>query len=118
MQIIVEVPGEFAAELAQVPPSELSEILALGFCEWRSRRGPEYAGLNGLLERLAELPEPGEVLSLRPTAELASRASKLLEKSWGGGLSDGEEAEWQRLELTEHLVRVAKAQAALKLQRA
>src|SRR5205807_246313 len=88
MQITVDVPGEFAAELTRVGPGELSEILALGISEWRSRRGPEFAGLNGLLERLAELPEPQDVLSLRPMAELAARASELLEKSRAGGLSE------------------------------
>src|SRR5260221_13945825 len=70
MQITVDVSGEFAAELARVAPSELSEILTLGIGEWRSRRGPGFAGLNGLLERLAELPEPRAVLSLRPPAGL------------------------------------------------
>lgn len=118
MQITVDVPGEYASELARVAPSELSEILTLGIREWQSRGGPEFAGLNGLLERLAELPEPRDVLNLRPTADLAARASELLEKSRGGGLTEAEEKEWQRLELAEHLVRIAKAQAALKLQRA
>jgi hypothetical protein len=77
-----------------------------------------FAGLNGLMERLAELPELEEVLSLRPTDQLASRVSELLEKGRSGTLSDSEEGEWQQLEFAEHLVRIAKAQAALKLQRA
>jgi hypothetical protein len=118
VQVTVDLPGEFAAELARVGPSELSEILTFGLSEWRSRRGPQFAGLSGLLERLANLPEPQDVLHLRPTAELTARASELLEKNRAGMLSDKEQEEWQRLELAEHLVRIAKAQAAKKLKRA
>jgi hypothetical protein len=117
MQITVDVPGDFAAELADVGPSELSEILSLGINEWHFRGRPEFAGLGGLLERLAKLPEPEDVLSLRPSSELAARASELLEQSRTRALSADEQMEWQRLELVEHLVRIAKAQAALKLQR-
>jgi hypothetical protein len=115
MQITVDLPGEFAAELARVGPSDLSEILTLGLSEWRARFGPEFAGLGGLLERLAALPKPEDVLQLRPSAELAARARDLVEKSRNGQLNDKEEVEWQRLELAEHLVRIAKAEAASQL---
>jgi len=117
MQITVDIPGDFAAELAGAAPHDLSEILNLGLIEWRSRRGAEFAGISGLLERLAELPEPLDVLALRPAPRLEARASELLEKSLAGTLSNAEQVEWQGLELAEHLVRIAKAQAALKLQR-
>jgi len=115
MQVSVNLPGEFAADIAGMAPNELSQILSLGLDEWRARGGPVFAGLHGLLERLAELPEPDEVLKMRPSSELAARASELLEKNRAGGLSNDEEVEWQRIELAEHLVRIAKAQAARKL---
>src|SRR5437762_3305630 len=101
MEITVNVPGEYALQVSHVAPNDLSEILALGIREWQSRQGPEFAGLNGLLEKLAQLPEPNDVLGLRPTAELAARVQELLEKSRSGALSDSEEIEWQRLELAE-----------------
>src|SRR5947208_2961401 len=104
MQISVDLPSEFAAELARVGPNDLSEILTLGLSEWRTRCGPEFAGISGLLERLAALPKPEEVLNLRPTVELAARASQLIEKSRSGQLTETEDAEWRRLELVEHLV--------------
>jgi hypothetical protein len=90
MQVSVELPSDFAVELAGVGPSDLSEILTLGLSEWRTRCGPEFAGLSGLLERLATLPNPEEVLSLRPTAEMAARASQLIEKSRSGQLAKNE----------------------------
>lgn len=117
MQITVDVPGEYASQLAAAAPGELAEIVALGLREWQSRQAGEFTGLRSLLERLAGLPEPQDVLHLRPTNELTSRANELLEKSHSGTLSETEEGEWHGLELAEHLVRIAKAKAALKLQR-
>ena len=40
----------------------------------------------------------------------------LLEKNRAEGLSDDEEREWERYEYLEHLVRMAKAKAKLKLR--
>jgi hypothetical protein len=117
MQLTVEVPSSLGPQLADAGEQNLAEILALGLREWRSRRGAEFPGLNAVIERLAELPEPQEVLALRPSPEMQQRASELLAKSKNGGLSPEEDAEWQRLEFAEHIVRLAKARAALKLRR-
>ena len=118
MQITVEVPREYASQLAGIAPGELSEIISLGIREWQCQRGSEFAGLRGLLETLATLPEPQDVLNLRPTQAMADRANELLEISRQRSLSEEEEAEWQRLEFAEHLVRIAKARAAIKVQQA
>jgi hypothetical protein len=118
MQVTVEVPADIAPGLAGVGEGELSQIIALGLREWQMRHSAEFAGLRGLYERLAQLPDPQEVLALRPAAELQQRMADLLTKSKAGGLSPAEEAEWQRLEFAEHLVRVAKAHAAARLKRA
>ena len=42
--------------------------------------------------------------------------SALLEKNRTTGLTADEEEEWRRYQYLEHLVRLAKAKAALKLQ--
>jgi hypothetical protein len=117
MQFTVDVPGELGQQLADAGAENFNEILALCLREWRSQQAAEFPGLNAVIERLAELPEPAEVLALRPSPEMQLRASELLAKSKNGGLSAQEEAEWQRLEFVEHIVRMAKARATLKLNR-
>jgi hypothetical protein len=74
------------------------------------------AGASDVLEFLAGLPSPEETLALRPTPALETRVKNLLEKSRTSELSPAEEEEWQRYEYIEHLVRLAKAKAALKLR--
>ena len=69
-----------------------------------------------LLELLAKLPSPEEVLALRASPALQHRVSALLEKNRTVGLSPAEEDEWQRYQYVEHLVQLAKAKAALKLK--
>jgi hypothetical protein len=53
---------------------------------------------------------------MRPTAALQTRISALLEKNRTTGLLPEEEREWEQYEYLEHLVRLAKAQAALRLK--
>ncbi len=47
---------------------------------------------------------------------LEERVQNLLEKNRAEGLSADEEREWERYEYLEHLVRMAKAKAKLKLR--
>jgi hypothetical protein len=118
MQLTVDVPIELAPQFAQAGEENFAQILALGLREWQSRSGEEFPGLNSIIERLAQLPEPRDVLALRPSPEMQQRSSELLEKSRSVGLSGSEQAEWKQIEFAEHIVRMAKAHAALKLQRA
>jgi hypothetical protein len=83
---------------------------------WDARREAAFAGLDGVLETLATLPTPEEVLALRPSAALQTRIEELLEKSRSGNLSPDEQREWEQYRYLEHLVRLAKARAALKLR--
>jgi hypothetical protein len=74
-----------------------------------------FAGASDVLELLASLPAPEDILALRPSERLQSRIDELIEKSRADGLSDPEEAEWERYEYLEHLVRMAKAKAQQKM---
>jgi hypothetical protein len=69
-----------------------------------------------LPDDLAGLPSPEETLALRPSPSFQARVSELLEKNRAGGLSAEEEEEWRRYAYLEHLVRLAKAKAALRLK--
>jgi hypothetical protein len=115
MEITVSVPEDLASRLRPVE-KELPEILELGIREWHARRGPGFSGLEEVLETLASLPSAEEVLALRPSADLQARIDDLLEKSRSGSLSNEEQADWDRYQYLEHLVRLAKARAALKLK--
>jgi hypothetical protein len=96
--------------------SHLPQILELGIREWTARQEASFAGLAGVLETLASLPPPEAVLALRPSAAQQERIEELLEKNCSGTLSSEEQREWAQYQYVEHLVRLAKARAALKLQ--
>jgi hypothetical protein len=109
MDLTLTIPDELATRLRTVE-DRLPEILELGLREWLSTP-PGYAGLNDLLETLARLPSPEEVLALRPTAVLQDRIEELLAKNREAGLSGEERREWEHYEYIEHLIRLAKARA-------
>ena len=115
MEITVTITDDLAAEL-QPLQDQLPQILQLGMQRWRAREQGTYDDFADLMEKLAQLPEPQEILGLRPTEELQSRIRELLDKNRGPGLSAEEEAEWRRYEAMEHLIRIAKAKAAAKMK--
>ncbi len=69
------------------------------------------------MEILAGLPTPEEVLTLRPSALMQARIELLLEKNRTKGLTEAEEQEWEKYQYLEHLVRLAKAKAHLRLSK-
>ncbi len=115
MGIIVTVPEELASRLQPIE-SHLPEILEMGIREWHAQHGAGFTGLADILQTLAGLPKPEDVLALRPAPELQQRLDDLLERTQNGTLSPDERQEWEHYQYVEHLVRLAKANAALKLQ--
>ncbi len=109
MDLTLTIPDELATRLRAFE-DRLPEILELGLREWLSA-SPGYAGLNDVLETLARLPAPEEILALRPATSVQDRIEELLHKIRNGGLSVEEQQEWQRYEYIEHIVRLAKARA-------
>jgi hypothetical protein len=116
MQVTLMIPDDLAAQLRPLE-AELPRILELGLREWSARQGPGFNGLSGVLETLAALPAPEEVLALRPSPSAQARLRELLEKNRAAGLSAEEKEEWERYRYVEHLVRLAKARAALRLKK-
>lgn len=93
----------------------VNEILALGLRKWQAEGRNEFHDFEDVITTLANLPTPEEVLAIRPSPELQSRIDELLEKSKTVGFSPADEADWQQIEFMEHVVRMAKAQAAVRL---
>lgn len=117
MQITIEIPDELAQRLSPLQ-AQLPQILELGLREWTADLRPGFSGLAEVLEFLAGLPTPEEILALQPSKELQQQIAALLEKNRMIGLSAEEEQLWQHYEYVEHLVRIAKAKALLKLKAA
>ena len=78
---------------------------------------PGFESVSEVLEYLASLPTPEEIIALRPSDALHQWVSDLLEKNRTIGLTEEEEQEWEHYQYLEHLVRLAKAKACLRLKR-
>jgi hypothetical protein len=112
--ITLQLPDELAERLRR-HEERLPEILEPGLRELNAETQPGFQGATEVLEFLASLPSPQEILSLRPSERLQCQVQELLEKSRAGTLIAQEEQDWERYEFLEHLVRMAKSKACLKL---
>lgn len=115
MPTTVTINDELARRL-QPYQAQFPEILELGIREWCARSEAGYNGVNDVLEKLAALPSPEEVLALRPTPPLQDRLDALLEKNSANGFSIEDQREWEQYQFLEHLVRLAKTHAARKIK--
>ena len=113
--LTITVSPELADRLHPVA-DQLSRILALGVREYTAASLINFPAAVEILEFLARLPAPDEVLMLRPSDKLQAEVAALLRKKLTVELSLAEEQRWQQYAFLEHLVRVAKASALLKLQ--
>ncbi|BDA66581.1 hypothetical protein CAL7716_007470 [Calothrix sp. PCC 7716] len=96
---------------------KLPQILELGLRKLNASSQNGFSGTAQILEFLAQLPTPEEILTLRPSEELQTKIDTLLEKNRNTDLTPEEEQIWQQYQYLEHLVRIAKANALLKLNK-
>ena len=115
MQVIVDIPEELATRLNSLG-NKIPQILELGLRELNTSSQTGFSGIAEVLEFLAQLPTPEEIISLRPSVALQAEINQLLEKNRSYGLTSEEEHIWQQYEYLEHLVRKAKVKALLKLR--
>ncbi len=114
MQITLDLPDDLAARLDKVH-DQIPQILEFGLRELEANPQDGFVGLASVLEFLAGLPTPEEILELRPSQMLQEQIDSLLEKSRSVGLTPDEKKVWQSYEYTEHLVRIAKTKACIRL---
>ena len=112
--ITLQLPDELARRL-QGREDRLPEILELGLRDIDADSQAGFEGASDVLEALASLPGPEEVMALRPSPRFSARVAELLAKNRDAGLNAAELQEWERYEYLEHLVRMAKAKASLRL---
>jgi hypothetical protein len=117
MQITLDIPDDMAQRLEPLK-EDLPQILALGLQELTANPSTGFSGLTAVLEFLASLPLPSEVLALRLSEAAQAEVEALLEKNRTEGLTPMECHLWQQYEFVEHLVRIAKAQALIQLNEA
>ena len=112
--ITLSLPDDLASEI-RAHRQQLPRILELGLRELNAANQAGFNGAADVLELLAALPTPEEVLDLRPSPRLSARVAEMIEKSRAGEMTPLDEEDWDRYEYLEHLVRMAKAAAQLKL---
>jgi hypothetical protein len=115
MEITLVLPQDMARQINSLE-NQLPQILELGLREFQAIKQVVFSGTAEVLELLATLPTPEEIVALRPSETLQSQIDFLLEKNCTVGLTPEEETIWQSYEYLEHLVRVAKAKALIKLK--
>jgi len=117
MEVTFDLPDEVVTQL-QPFCDQLPEILALGLREFNAIPQEGFSGMAEVLEFLASLPTESAIIALRPSEAFQSQLSILLEKHRTVGLTPAEEQLWQHYQYLEHIVRIAKAKAFLKLKEA
>ena len=114
MLITLDVPNDLGVRLRPFR-QQLPHLLELGLRELNAPSSTGFHSLNEILEFLAKLPSAQEIMALRPSQELQQQIDNLLEKQRTAGLNAEEELQWQQYEYLEHLVRIAKSNALLKI---
>jgi len=112
--ITVSLPDDLASQI-RAQQQQLPRILELGLRELNASGQSGFDGAADVLELLAALPAPDEILNLRLSTRLSARVAELVEKSRASEMTPLDEEEWERYEYLEHLIRMAKAAAQLKL---
>ena len=115
--ITLTVPDDLAERL-RGQQERLPEIIELVLRQLDADPKAGYEGPAEVMEFLAGLPTPQEILLLRPSEAYQRRISELLEKNRNQGLNPEERASWERYEYLEHLVGLAKAKALQRLDQA
>lgn len=113
--ITLQLPDELALRL-RGREHRLPEILELGLRDISADSQAGFQGATEVLEVLASLPTPQEVMALRPSVQLSVRIAELLSKNCDSGLTAAEQQEWERYEYLEHHVRMAKTNANRRLR--
>ena len=115
MQITLDLSEELISRLNSIE-DKLPQVIELGLRELNASPQDGFNGIAEVLEFLATLPTPEEIIALRTSEALQTQISNLLEKHRDRGLTDSETQIWEQYQYLEHLIRKAKAKAYLKLK--
>ncbi|MDM8557457.1 hypothetical protein [Candidatus Parabeggiatoa sp. HSG14] len=114
MLMTLNIPEDLATRLKPLE-NKIPLLLELGLQEFNATAISGFKGAAEILEFFAKQPAPEEIMVLQPSKTLQTKINTLLEKNRHEGLSSVEEQQWEQYQYLEHLVRIAKAKAYLKL---
>lgn len=115
MEVTLDIPDDLAQQLKDLE-NQLPEILKKGVEKLNTNTQTNFDDFSDIIELLITLPSPEEIIALKPSEKLQNRIDQLLNKNRDEGLSPEEKTEWAQYEYFENLVRLAKANAVLKLE--
>lgn len=115
MQVTVDVPEDVITQLGAWEQA-LPEAIAIGLQELTARPQDGFNGFAEVLEFLAALPTPEEILTLRPSLMLQAQIDRLSERYQAEELTSQEKQLWKQYEYLEHIVSIAKAKAYIKIK--
>src|SRR5258708_13699839 len=100
--ITLSLPDDLASQI-RAQQQQIPRILELDLRELNAGGQSGFDGAADVLELLAKLPKPEEILTLRPSPRLSARVEELIEKSRTGEMTPLDEEHWERYEYLEHL---------------
>ncbi len=116
MKITLEVSKKMGREM-QALGADLPAAIRLGLADWRWYPTPTHRELANAIRELTTATTPEQVLALRPTPKLARLVRRLLDKEGKTGLNAAERDEMDACQRVDHLVRLAKQAAAVRLKK-
>jgi len=117
MTVTLEVPDELAASIP-ANAAGVADLISAGLRSRHERREHRLRDVDNLMEVLASLPAPEEVLALQPPPSLLERTGFLLAASRDRPLTGEERQDLDDILRLEHLVRIAKSRAHFMLNAA
>lgn len=114
-KIELNIP-EYLAGRLHLYNNQIPQILEFGLRELNAVEQSDYTGSDGVFEFLAGLPSPEDIIDFRPSVKLQYRINELIEKNRFQSLDQNEEKEWEHFQYLEHLVRMAKTKAYVKIK--
>ncbi len=114
MEVTVNVPEEFMRRF-DILGDVLPQVLEIGMRELAARPQEGFSGFAEVLEFLAGLPTPEEILALRPSVVLQEQIDRLSARYQNRELTPQEHQLWKQYEYLEQVVSMAKVRASLRL---
>ena len=102
--ITIDIPDELSGQLAQMR-DRIPELLALSL---QQPAVPAHI-YREILDFLASQPTAEEIVAFRPTPEMQTRLTTLLDRARAGLLTSAEQAELDEFERIEHILVLLKA---------
>lgn len=114
MKVTLDLPEELASSLPKSRRA-MTAVFVNGLAQQQRRQRKQISDWHDVMDFLATLPTPEQVLALRAPPERSKRVRALLAKRQDGEWTPAEEAEMDAMPELNHVVILAKGRALMKL---